>query len=411
MKIAVIDGYSTGRALVSALRARGSACVHVQSSPQMAEYFTRSFRADDYEMLLDGSGDLVSLARQLTELHVDRVVAGTESGVIVADTLSHLMGLPGNRYETLPARRDKKLMAEKAAAAGVAIPRGTTFADPDGAAAWFVASGLTAAVVKPPNSAGTDNVRFCETEQEVRDACKSVLTSDNLFGQPNAAVLVQERVHGIEYYANTVSHDGVHRFAELWRYTKRTGSVGYPVYDYEEPVPIGSAEAAILRDFVTQALDALGVVAGAAHTEVMMAEHGPVLIETGARLGGGTAPEVVERYAGTSQTSLLADTLMDPTRLGDFDDASITWAGALRNVALINPAAGIVKSLDWTERLRALPTLVHLSHGAVVGQHLPDTSDLINSPGYVFLAAQDPQAIERDYRALRAMEEQGLYTG
>lgn len=410
MKIAVIDGHSTGRALVSALRARGSVCVHVQSSPQMAEYFTRGFRADDYEVLFDGSGDLVPLARQLAGLGVDRVVAGTESGVIAADTLSHLMGLPGNRYETLPARRDKKLMAETAAAAGVAVPRGTAFVNADEAAAWFATSGLTAAVVKPPNSAGTDNVRFCETEEEVRDACKSVLASDNLFGQPNTAVLVQERVHGVEYYANTVSHDGVHRFAELWRYTKRTGSVGYPVYDYEEPVPVGSAEAAFLCGFVTQALDALGVVSGAAHTEVMRTERGPVLIETGARLGGGTAPEVVERYAGTSQTALLADTLMDPARLGAFDDASVTWAGALRNVALINPAAGIVKSLDWTERLRALPTLVHLSHGAVVGQHLPDTSDLINSPGYVFLAAEDPRDIERDYRALRAMEEEGLYT-
>lgn len=410
MKIAVVDGHSTGRALVSALRARGSVCVHVQSSPQMAEFFTRGFRAEDFEVLLDGSGDLAPLARQLAGLGVDRVVAGTESGVMIADTLSYLMGLPGNRYETLQARRDKKLMAETAAAAGVAVPRGTEVADADEAAVWFAASGLTEAVVKPLNSAGTDNVRFCGTEEEVRDACKSVLASVNLFGQPNATVLVQERVHGVEYYANTVSHDSVHRFAELWRYTKRTGSVGHPVYDYEEPVPVGSAEAAVLRGFVTEALDALGVVSGAAHTEVMMTERGPVLIESGARLGGGTAPEVVERYAGTSQTGLLADTLMDPARLAAFDEASVMGAGALRNVALINPTAGIVKSLDWTERLRALPTLLHLSHGAVVGQYLPDTTDLISSPGYVFLAAEDPRDVERDYRALRALEEEGLYT-
>ncbi|MGY3676392.1 hypothetical protein [Streptomyces sp. TE33382] len=410
MKIAVIDGHSTGRALVSALRARGSVCVHVQSSPQIGEYFMRGFRAEDYQVLLDGSGDLVPLARQLAGLGVDRIVAGTESGVIVADTLSHLMGLAGNHYETLPARRDKKLMAETAAAAGVAVPHGTAFSDADEAAAWFAASSLTEAVVKPPNSAGTDNVRFCGSEEDVRNACKFVLASDNIFGQPNTAVLVQERVHGVEYYANTVSHDGIHRFAEMWRYTKRAGSVGYPVYDYEEPVPAGSAETAVLRGFVTEALDALGVVSGAAHTEVMMTERGPVLIEAGARLGGATAPEVVERYAGTSQTALLADTLTDPERLGAFEEASVTWAGALRNVALINSAAGIVTSLDWTENLRALPTLVHLSHGAVVGQYLPDTSDLISSPGYVFLAAEDQQDIERDYRALRAMEEEGLYT-
>ncbi|MFE6052606.1 hypothetical protein ACFQ6N_17770 [Kitasatospora sp. NPDC056446] len=410
MKIAVIDGYSTGRLLVAALRERGSRCVHVQSSPQMPEYFTRAFDTADYTELLDGGGDPAELARRLAGSGVDRVVAGTESGVILADTLTHLMGLPGNRFETLAARRDKQLMADAAAAAGVDVPHGRSFEDAETAAAWYRATGLREAVVKPPNSAGTDNVRFCRTADEVHDACKAVLCADNLYGQPNTAVLVQERVHGVEYYANSVSHDGVHRFAELWRYTKRTGSVGYPIYDYEEPVPVGSAEAAPVLAFVASALDALGIVSGAAHTEVMTTARGPVLIETGARLGGGTAPAVVERYSGVSQTGLLADTLLAPERLRDFRDASVTWSGALRNVALINPAAGLARSLDWTDRLRELPTLVHLAHGVVAGRHLPATSDLINSPGYVYLAAEDRRDIERDYRALRALEEEGLYT-
>ncbi|MCE0446307.1 hypothetical protein LT493_20785 [Streptomyces tricolor] len=60
-------------------------------------------------------------------------------------------------------------------------------------------------------------------------------------------------------------------------------SAGYPVYDYEEPVPVGSAEAAPPCRFVGAALDALGVRWGAAHTEVMLTERGPVLIESGAR--------------------------------------------------------------------------------------------------------------------------------
>lgn len=410
MKIAVIDGYSTGRALVSALRARGGVCVHVQSARWMPEYFTRGFDAGHYEALLDGGGDPAGLAARLAELGVHRVVAGTESGVILADTLTHLMGLPGNRHETLAARRDKRLMAQTAAAAGVAVPRGRSFDDADEAARWFTDVGLTEAVVKPLNSAGTDNVRFCRTAYEVGEACKAVLTSHNLFGQANTAALVQERVHGVEYYANTVSHEGTHRFAELWRYTKRTGTDGYPVYDYEEPVTLGSAEAAPLLDFVTAALDALGIASGAAHTEVMMTARGPVLIETGARLGGGTAPDVVENHSGVSQTRLLADTLLDPARLRDFDDSSVTWSGALRNVALINPVAGVAKPLDWAERLRALPTLVHLAHGVVPGDYLPDTSDLISSPGYVYLAAEDPQDIARDYRTLRAMEDEGPYT-
>ncbi|MET8691593.1 hypothetical protein ABZV65_03470 [Streptomyces bauhiniae] len=410
MKIAVVDGHSTGRALVSALRERGAACVHVQSSPEMSAYFTRGFRAEDYETLLDGTAAPDVLAARLTALGVDRVVAGTESGVILADTLTHLMGLPGNRHDTLTARRDKREMAAAAAAAGVAVPRGESFTDAMAAMDWYTGNRLVEAVVKPPSSAGTDNVRFCRTRDEVLLACKTVLASENLYGEPNTAALVQERVHGVEYYANSVSHDGLHRVAELWRYTKRAGSAGYPVYDYEEPVPVDSAEAGVLRRFVGEALDALGIVSGAAHTEVMMTARGPVLIESGARLGGGTAPAVVERCAGTSQTRLLAETLLDPRRLRDFDDTAVRWRGAVRNVALINSRPGTVGSLDWTARLEELPTLVHLAHGAVVGEHLGETADLISSPGYVYLADEDPRAIERDYRTLRALEDEGLYT-
>lgn len=158
------------------------------------------------------------------------------------------------------------------------------------------------------------------------------------------------------------------------------------------------------------ALDALGVVSGAAHTEVIMTDRGPVLIESGARLGGGTAPDIVEKFSGTSQTSLFADTLIDPDELKGFDDAATVWSWAVRNVALINPVAGCVHSLNWTARVEALPTLAGLLHEVTEGELLAETSDLIKSPGYVYLVAEDPEDVERDYRRLWTMEEAGLYT-
>ncbi|MGW7002435.1 ATP-grasp domain-containing protein [Streptomyces sp. NPDC054933] len=410
MKIAVVNGYSTGRVLVEVLRQRGVPRVHVQALPVMAEYFARDFDAAHYDATLSGAGDPAELAARLSRLGVTQVVAGTESGVLLADTLAHLMGLPGNRYETRTARRDKAVMGRTVAEAGLATPLAGTFEDADAAARWFADRELAEAVVKPPNSAASDNVRFCRSGQEVRRACELVLDSRNIYQERNPAVLVQERLHGVEYYANSVSHAGVHRIAELWRYTKRTGGTGRPVYDYEEPVPLGSAEAAPLREFVPAVLDAIGVSFGAAHTEVMVTARGPVLIESGARLGGGTKPWVVEKYSGVSQTSLLADTLVDPEGLRHFDDTAVAWSSRLRNVALVNPAAGLVRSLDWTARIEALPTLVALAHGVRPGQVLETTTDLVSSPGYVYLAAEDPQDVDRDYRALRAMEADGLYT-
>jgi biotin carboxylase len=410
MKVAVVDGHSTGRALVAGLRARGVRCLHVQSAPDLPEFYTRGFRPSDYEELFPAVTEPRALAAALAQRGVERVLAGTEPGVTLADTLTHLMGLPGNEHTTLAARRDKAAMAEAVAGAGLAVPLGRTFTDAADAAAWFGSASLEEAVVKPLNSAGTDNVRFCGTAQEVLQACRAVLNSRNLYGESNRAVLVQERLRGTEYYVNTVSHDGIHRAAEIWRYTKRIGPTGSPVYDHEEPVAGDSEQAAALLAFVPPVLDALGVVSGAAHTEVMVTSRGPVLIESGARLGGATVPWVVEKYSGLSQTSLLIETVLAPERLRDFDDRAVSWSGAVRNVALINHAAGRVRSLAWADRVAALPTAVEVVHGLAPGSELAATTDLINSPGFVYLAADDPRDVDRDHRALRAWEQDALYT-
>lgn len=417
MKIALIDGYSTGRVLAEAVRRRGAPAVHVSSADGMPEYFTRGFDPGQYETCLTadavmGDAGPPALAERLTALGVTRVVAGTESGVELADTLTHLMGLPGHRFETVAARRDKSAMARAVAAAGLAVPRGADFGDEREAGAWYAASGMTDVVVKPPRSAGSDNVWFCRTRAEVTWACARVLASRNLYAERNGAVLVQERLNGTEYYANSVSHDGLHRVAELWRYTKRTGSSGRPVYDYELPVPVGDAQGDLVRRFVPHVLDALGIVSGAAHTEVMVTARGPVLIESGARPGGATLPWVVEKYCGVSQTALLADTLVDPDALRRFDESDGSAAGPaeLRNVALINHVDAPVRSLAWEHRLRGLPTLTALSHGAHPDRRLPVTVDLLSSPGYAYLAGT-PEEVARDYRELRGWEEGGLYTG
>lgn len=410
MKVAVVDGHSTGRALVAGLRARGVRCLHVPSAPDLPEFYTRGFCASDYEEHFPAGLDPRALAHELARRGVERVLAGTEPGVTLADTLTHLMGLPGNEHTTLAARRDKEAMADAVARAGLAVPLGRTFTDAADAAAWFVAASLEGAVVKPLNSAGTDNVRFCGTAEEVLEASRAILTSSNLYGEANRAALVQERLKGTEYYVNTVSHAGIHRVAEVWRYTKRIGPAGSPVYDYEEPVAGDDPEAAAVRAFVPPVLDALGVVSGAAHTEVMATSRGPVLIESGARLGGATVPWVVEKYSGLSQTSLLIETVLAPERLRDFDETAVAWSGAVRNVALINRAAGRVRSLAWADRIAALPTAVEVVHGLTPQTELAATTDLINSPGFVYLAAEDPRDIDRDYRAIRAMEQEALYT-
>jgi len=408
--VAIVDGYSTGGTLGRMLAERGVTCVHVRSSAVVGEYFRTSFRAGDFVADLGFRPDPAELCGLLREYGVDQVVAGTESGVILADTLNHLLGTPGNDIATLAARRDKAAMAETVRAAGLAAPRGRTFDDADTAADWCAtALGGAAAVVKPVDSAGTDNVHFCHRTDQVRAASARILGGVNLYGSPNRNVLVQERVVGTEYYVNSVSAAGVHRIAEIWRYTKRPGPTGSPIYDFEVPVDLASAEAEPVRAFVGAVLDAVGVRSSAAHTEIMLTDAGPVLIETGARLGGATLPHVVEKFSGVSQAALFAAALHDVRSLVAFDDRAPRWTAAVRNVALVNPVPVERQSGEWLARIAELPTVVAVSGNPNPGAELPMTVDLISSPGFVYLASDDLREVERDYRALRELEQRRCY--
>jgi biotin carboxylase len=411
MVIAIVDAHSTGRLLVSRLRAEGRRCVHVRSVPELPDFFVNGFRPDDYDADLTYDGDLDALAARLRDLDVDQVLAGMESGVVLTDQLNNALGAPGNRIETAHARRDKSAMTALVRAAGLAVPEGRTFGCVEDAVRWYRSLRRFAVVVKPVQSAGSDNVRFCGTEQEVGAACAEVLRARNIFGEPNHEVLVQERVYGDEYYVNTVSRRGTHRVAEVWRYIKRVGPTGAPIYDYDEPVDQAAPVAAVIRDYVGAVLTALGIVNGPAHTELITRGMRPVLIETGARLGGGTNPALIEGIRGTSQTALLAASLAGGSRFHDFDDRVGGWSRHLRHVELINKHAGVVSSLAWADRVRALPTVVELVTAVTPGCHLPVTADLTSSPGYLYLAAGDASALVADYDRIRAWEEAPFYTG
>ncbi|MFD5336607.1 ATP-grasp domain-containing protein [Streptomyces hawaiiensis] len=406
MKIAIVDGYSTGSLLVNKLRERGVECVHVRSQEVVPARLVSSFVPDYYAADLGWFSDLGDAVRALKETEVDRVVAGTECGVVLADTLAHELGLTGNEFDGVEARRDKYLMANRLAAAGLAAPVSFNTTDPEAAVEWFTTAG-SPVVVKPAASAGTDNVHICATEEEARSACEAVMRSNDYFGNPNPSAVVQKFLVGTEYIVNTVSVDGVQKVSDVWLSAKTTGPTGAPLYDYQQPLPMTAPHVAELIDYVVSAVTALGITNGAAHSEVMLTEDGPVLIETGARLMGAMLPDVIERYSGTSHVELLALALTDQEGFRAFQGSDVHWSRTVRNVWLINSRAGV--SSAWHDRFCGLPAFDRLVTGVREGAQMRRTVDMATSPGFISLVADTEAELDRDQLAIRSMESTGLY--
>lgn len=403
MRIAVVDAFSTAASLVRELRRRGVECVHVRSQEKAPLSFERTFAPLDFVERIPFDEDLARVAAALRSSDVDLVVAGTESGVLTADVLADALGLPGNGIGLSPSRRDKFLMGEALRTAGLSSIPSILVTDPEEAAAWFTDNGDEPVVVKPVSSAGTDNVRVCESAAHVRRACAAVLGAANYFGTPNASALIQRRVLGTEYIVNTVSLDGDTKVSDVWRSQKTIGPDGAPIYDVQDPQTQLDGTTGDVVSYAKRAAAALGIRHGPAHSEVMLTDTGPVLIECGARLTGSTLSEMSRRCSGISHLHLYALALTDASAFRAYDENAVIWSCLLRYVWLINRRAGTATP-GWQNTFTSLPSFA--------GSYLPNdgsdflacTRDVLTSPGFVALIADTADELDRDYHAIRSHE-------
>lgn len=408
MIVVVVDGYSTGRYLPAALAATRVGCVHVRSTLTVPTIYAADHDPSVYLADLLYESNLRALTEQVAAHSPALVMAGTESGVTLAEDLAAELELARNGARLRGVRRDKFLMSEAVAKAGLAVPDTAVCATVKELTTWVDTHNTWPIVVKPIDSAGTDNVYICENLSSLLLAFNRTRRSHNLFGKANETVLIQEFLHGEEYFVNTVTKDCRHYVAEVWRYHKITVPGRGRIYDYEEPVPPDSLIAEQLGDYVSAVLSALDIQYGPAHTEVMWTTTGPVLIECGARLAGSVLPDAVRRCFGTSQLDLTAMLIGDPEAFTAITKARYRLNGTLRYVCLVARMNGTVAN-EANDLIDTLPSFAGTSRPLDSGSPVCRTVDSLTSPGAVYLYHPDAAVVERDYTTLRQWEHDRLY--
>ncbi|SEM10096.1 ATP-grasp domain-containing protein [Streptacidiphilus jiangxiensis] len=404
--VAIVDADGIGAHLPAALARHGARSIHVRSDAPNVHF---SRRPADLDIEVVHRGDLVETATALRGHGVGFVVAGTESGVLLADALSAQLRTPGNGMTRPGARRDKHEMVQAVAAVGLATASSVVTDSLDELLTWAEQLGTWPVVLKPPASAASDHVLFCRSEAELRSAFAAVLGADDRYGRRNGAVIGQEFLAGEEYFVNTVSRGGSHHVVEVWRYQKRLVDGGRPMYDYEEPVAPDDPAVAVVSAYALAVLDALEIRNGAAHTEVMLTPDGPVLVESAARPGGSHEPAVVSGCLGTDQIDCLARAIVRPEELHAGRLPRYRPQAALRYVTLLSPTDGQMPSEEGLAPVRELESCLEVVLAAAPGSPVKRTVDLGTSPGYVYLTAATHGEVEEDYHRLRQLEESGLY--
>ena len=418
---AVLRPYSTAEhELGRALRKRGRAGLAVVPANRAAWGMTGPppDPADWWRVVTepDQPGDLAAL---LAGFGAVDVLPGDETAVPLAWEVASKLGLPGNDPARSGSCTDKVAMQQALETADPRVPHPVTIGAAGPRTVLTAAQTVAQAtrwpiVIKPRWSASSVGVSVCYTLDEVAAAWDAISGQPGALGEITRAVAVQEYLSGTKWTVDTVTVPGpdgrpVHRPTSFWcewvSVTSSGGAGGGIAWGESWLVPpaVTNPRHPALRvaAYARQVLDAVGVRAGPACTEVVLTARGPRLVEVMARLAGCYPVHLVELVTGQSQVTATVDALIDPAALACRPPA----AGDGRAVVQAWLAAPYDGFLDGAvlQQILGLRWVVGASDGLVDGAPVRQTKDSPSSPGHLDLLGL-PGDVEQDLAAIRALE-------
>ena len=413
--IIVVECISTGKNYIGDIINRGynPVVLHLKDSDtedgkKFGEHVLEEYKLIPYEFDMiyerDTYEETLEAVRKFDPL---LIVPGNERGVVLATRLSNELGLLCNSIENLDAMTLKNEMHNRLAQRGLRSIKGKVVHSLEEALEFYDSENLSEVVIKPTYSAGSASVRICLSRDEMIDSIKQLFDNVNYYGDEIKELLIQERINGIEYIVNTVTHKGTHRVTLVWKYNKVKTSEGAIVYDSCETVNELSLGEAEMVEYAYKVADALEIQYGPVHGEYMIDEKGPVLIEVNCRpCGGGMPAKFLDRISGQHETDSILDSYLKPKPF--FDKLQKRYRlyahGTLK--FFITPQNMIVRSspiVNIENKLKAYhdSTLINATYHDMF---FKKTEDLNTAAGYVFLVNEDKAAVDHDLNFLRDVE-------
>ena len=308
---------------------------------------------------------------------VDGIMAINDIGTRTASYVSLKLGLPGLPMATVIAANDKSLMREVWENSRVAQPRYHVFSRLDDAYSLAKEIGFPC-IMKPAESGGGGRgVSVLKGLSDVEWAYD--------FASPHVRTqkfIIEEYLDGTELTVETFSIDNcVHILAMSDKYkpelrTRVATSLNYPAL-----LPIQTIEN--VSKIVTEAVQALGIRNGLAHTEVIITKEGPMLVELGARGGGGhifhTIIEAVSGFNAPVETAkFLTGLHVEPPK--------ILKRGAVYR--FFNPPQGVLQKVLIPRNIMATPGVLDFGIVKKEGEIVGDLKNSLERAGYVVTAGK-----------------------
>ncbi|MFJ8333332.1 ATP-grasp domain-containing protein [Streptomyces sp. NPDC094437] len=280
-----------------------------------------------------------------------RIVTHSEIGQVISGHLTTTLGLPGNGLDVTRTLHNKLALRELLNDKGlgpVPVARRTTRED---LAAFVTAHG--GAVVKPLMGSGSLGVRTVPSAAEVPEVWEWI--DAHGVGE----FMIEALLNGVELSVETYSDAGRHTVVAV---TGKDTKDGVIEQGHVVPAPLTAQDTATVGAFTCAVLDAVGLVDGVAHTEIMLTAGGPRVIESHSRAGGDRISRLVELATGIDLEALPLQRAADP----DFT-VPVPVLRSAAAVQFLDVPPGLITGVTGVEEAETADGVRELSVRAEIG--------------------------------------------
>ena len=404
--VAIVNAVSVG-AWVSNEMAEHFDLIHIESDRAINVLSNPSFNKHRYKAFYRWSNGLEDEnLRQIATHNPIAVIPGRECAVALSEWIAWELSLEGNDPATTALRRNKFLMNQAVELAGLRTTKQFLSHDAEELKNWFKQYGEGKVVVKPPDSGGSDDVYICTSESDVEEATLKITGKQNCLHSHNDNALIQRFIEGTEFVVNTVSLGGKHKVTDVWKVSKKL-IAGRNLYDFDELCDPSSLDTTRAIEYTLKVLDAVGIVKGAGHTELILAEDGATLLEIGARVSGAANPKAIRLATGSDQLELMRFAYTRPD-LFDLAVEQYTQSTLLRCIHSIASQRKPFSHDEFKGFLNTLPGFVSVIMKIANDTLLSPTIDVTSCPAAFFITGDNKDNIQNSYELYRKWESENL---
>jgi biotin carboxylase len=233
-------------------------------------------------------------------------------------------------------------------------------------------------VVKPRDGVASMGVRLAVDEAGLAE-----------YFEPVRELLVEQYLIGPEYSIETFSRSGHHEVLAVVEKTLLPGT--FVAQGHVAPAAITAETDKLLQQAVMGCLDAVGLADGPAHTEVVLTEDGPRIVETHDRVAGGLIWQLVSMTTGHD---LLTMTLAWAAGMAVPPPWRPQGGPAAAGIRFLMPSPGRLTRIHGEQLITGRPGLVRLGFFVSPGDRMGPLQSAFDRAGYLIAQGADAASVD-----------------